>query len=85
MYDLEESFRELSKTENVFLSAPNLIRYGRLLLALLSYWFMPTNYVAAALCYIISGLLDAVGGHVPRFDLTAFFCDFLHMRPFIFN
>ena len=67
MYDLEESFRELSKTENVFLSVPNLIGYGRILLALLSYWFMPTNYVAAALCYIISGLPDAVD--VPRFYL----------------
>ena len=59
MSDLEKSFRELSKTENVFLFVPNLIGYGRILLALLSFWFMPTNYVAAAWCYIISGELMA--------------------------
>ena len=57
MSDLEKSFRELSKTENVFLFVPNLIGYGRIFLALLSFWFMPTNYVAAAWCYIISGEL----------------------------
>ena len=55
MSDLEKSFRELSKTENVFLFVPNLIGYGRIFLALLSFWFMPTNYVAAAWCYILSG------------------------------
>ena len=55
MSDLEKSFRELSKTENVFMFVPNLIGYGRILLALLSFWFMPTNYVAAAWCYILSG------------------------------
>ena len=60
MSDLEKSFRELSKTENVFLFVPNLIGYGRILLALLSFWFMPTNYVAAAWCYIISGELTLV-------------------------
>ena len=57
MSDLEKSFRELSKTENVFMFVPNLIGYGRIALALLSFWFMPTNYVAAAWCYIISGEL----------------------------
>ena len=55
MSDLEKSFRELSNTENVFLFVPNLIGYGRIFLALLSFWFMPTNYVAAACCYILSG------------------------------
>ena len=34
---------------------PNLIGYGRIFMALLSIWFMPTNYVAAACCYILSG------------------------------
>ena len=82
MSKLEKSFRELSKTENVFLFVPNLIGYGRIVLALLryrgplgllkqniiwltqripnyrthfSFWFMPTNYVMAAWCYILSG------------------------------
>jgi len=66
MSDLERSFRELSKTENVFLFVPNLIGYSRIGLAILSFWFMPTNYVMAAWCYILSGLLDAVDGHAAR-------------------
>jgi len=66
MSDLEQSFRELSKTENVFMFVPNLIGYARIFLALLSFWFMPTNYSMAAWCYIISGLLDAVDGHAAR-------------------
>ena len=37
MSELEKSFRELSKTENVFLFVPNLIGYGRIVLALLRY------------------------------------------------
>merc|ERR1719315_314006 len=56
----------LAKTENVFLFVPNLIGYSRILLALLSFWFMPTSYVAASSCYILSGLLDAVDGHAAR-------------------
>lgn len=66
MSDLEKSFRELSKTENVFLFVPNLIGYARILLALISFWFMPTNYYIACWCYILSGLLDAVDGHAAR-------------------
>jgi len=66
MSDLEKSFRELSQTENVFMFVPNLIGYARIFLALLSFWFMPTNYSMAAWCYIISGLLDAVDGHAAR-------------------
>jgi len=64
--ELEKSFRELSKTENVFMFIPNLIGYGRIILALLSFWFMPTNYVAAGWCYILSGGLDAIDGHAAR-------------------
>nr|ALS04854.1 CDP-diacylglycerol--inositol 3-phosphatidyltransferase-like protein [Pseudodiaptomus poplesia] len=64
--DLEKSFRELANTENVFMFVPNLIGYGRIFLALLSFWFMPTNYVLASWCYILSGLLDAVDGHAAR-------------------
>lgn len=64
--ELEKSFKELSKTENVFMFIPNLIGYGRIVLALLSFWFMPTNHIAASWCYILSGLLDAVDGHAAR-------------------
>jgi CDP-diacylglycerol--inositol 3-phosphatidyltransferase len=65
--DMEKSFRELTKTENVFLFVPNIIGYARIFLALLSFWVMPTNYVLASWCYILSGLLDAVDGHAARF------------------
>ena len=62
--ELEKSFR--GESENVFLFVPNLIGYARILLALMSFWFMPTNYAMAAWCYIISGLLDALDGHMAR-------------------
>ena len=52
--------------ENIFLFVPNLIGYGRIFLALLSFWFMPTNHVMAGWCYILSGLLDAFDGHAAR-------------------
>jgi len=66
MSDMEKSFRDMTKTENVFLFVPNLIGYARIFLALLSFWFMPTNYTAAIWCYAISGLLDALDGHAAR-------------------
>lgn len=52
--------------ENIFLFVPNLIGYARIFLALLSFWFMPTNHVVAGWCYILSGLLDAFDGHAAR-------------------
>ena len=49
MSELEKSFRELSKTENVFLFVPNLIGYGRIFLALLRYqviyWQLVIRYL----------------------------------------
>ena len=33
--------------ENIFMFVPNLIGYGRIILAILSFWYMPTNHVAA--------------------------------------
>jgi len=52
--------------ENIFMFVPNLIGYGRIFLALLSFWYMPTNHVAASACYILSGFLDAFDGHAAR-------------------
>jgi len=52
--------------DNVFLFVPNLIGYGRVVLALLSLYFLSERHVAAAWCYIISGLLDALDGHAAR-------------------
>jgi CDP-diacylglycerol--inositol 3-phosphatidyltransferase len=64
--DLETSFREKTKTENVFLFVPNIIGYVRIFLALVSFWYMPTSWFMAAFCYIVSGLLDALDGHAAR-------------------
>ena len=53
--DLADRF----KTGNVYLFVPNLIGYVRVFLALLSFWFMPTNCVAAGVCYLVP-FLEAV-------------------------
>lgn len=33
----------------------------------MSFYYMPFDYVSAATCYVISGLLDAVDGHAARY------------------
>ncbi|CAH1802147.1 unnamed protein product [Owenia fusiformis] len=53
-------------TDNVYLFVPNLIGYARIVLALVSFYFMPTDYVTATWCYLLSGLLDAFDGHAAR-------------------
>lgn len=57
----------MTETENIFLFVPNIIGYGRIILALISFYFMPSNYVIASSCYVISALLDAVDGHAARY------------------
>jgi len=52
--------------ENIFLFVPNIIGYGRIALALISYYYMPTDYGKAAVCYLVSGLLDAFDGQAAR-------------------
>ena len=52
--------------ENVFLFVPNLIGYVRIALALLSFYFMPSRPVRPVLCYVFSGLLDALDGYAAR-------------------
>lgn len=66
MSELNRLMGELANTENVFLFVPNLIGYTRILLALFSFWLMPTNYALAATFYLLSGLLDAVDGYAAR-------------------
>ncbi|KAI1715506.1 CDP-alcohol phosphatidyltransferase domain-containing protein [Ditylenchus destructor] len=51
---------------NVFLFYPNLIGYGRIALAVLSFCFMPTNPWYASITYFASAALDAIDGHVAR-------------------
>jgi len=42
------------------------IGYARIILAVVSIYFMPTNYKIACSCYVISALLDAFDGHAAR-------------------
>lgn len=53
--------------ENVFLFVPNIIGYLRIVLALLSFYYMPHNYIACSVCYIVSVVLDAFDGHAARY------------------
>jgi len=53
--------------ENIFLFVPNLIGYGRIVLAIVSFYFMPTSPMIAVICYLLSGLLDAFDGHAARY------------------
>lgn len=50
----------------IFLFVPNLIGYGRIILAIIAFYFMRTNYIFASLCYLLSGFLDAFDGHAAR-------------------
>lgn len=55
-----------TKTDNIFMFVPNLIGYARIILAIISFYFMPTNHVVASWSYILSGFLDAFDGHAAR-------------------
>ncbi len=57
--DLANSF----KTDNVFLFVPNLIGYSRVVLALLSFWFMPSNCYAAGFCYLVTKFYSSYSYH----------------------
>ncbi|GAB1861537.1 CDP-diacylglycerol--inositol 3-phosphatidyltransferase [Camponotus japonicus] len=57
----------MTESENIFLFVPNIIGFGRVILALISFYFMPTNYIIATWCYIVSALLDAIDGHAARY------------------
>jgi len=52
--------------ENIFLFVPNLIGYARIILALISFYFMPTDYIIATTCYFLSSFLDAFDGYAAR-------------------
>lgn len=49
-----------------FLVFALLLGYARIVLAIISFYFMPTNYVISSWCYIVSVLLDALDGHAAR-------------------
>lgn len=52
--------------ENIFLFVPNLIGYARIILAIISFYYMPFDHIKATWCYGISGFLDAFDGHAAR-------------------
>ncbi|KAK6636404.1 hypothetical protein RUM43_010065 [Polyplax serrata] len=58
---------KVENSENIFLFVPNIIGYARIILALISFYFMTTNYILATWCYILSALLDAFDGHAARY------------------
>ncbi|XP_070573850.1 CDP-diacylglycerol--inositol 3-phosphatidyltransferase-like [Ptychodera flava] len=53
-------------SENVFLFVPNIIGYARIILNIISFWYMPTDYVLAIFCYLTSVLLDEFDGLAAR-------------------
>ncbi|RVE50237.1 hypothetical protein evm_005072 [Chilo suppressalis] len=53
--------------ENIFIFVPNLIGFARVILLIISLYFMPTHCVVACTCYITSALLDAFDGHAARY------------------
>lgn len=52
--------------ENVFFFIPNLIGYSRILLAVISLYYMPAHSLSCMILYIISQLLDALDGLAAR-------------------
>lgn len=52
--------------ENIFLFVPNLIGYARVILLLVSCYFMPFCYIKASLFYGLSSFLDAFDGYFAR-------------------
>ena len=53
-------------TENVYLFYPNLIGYSRVLLALVSLYYMPWHPKVCTVTYCVSCLLDAFDGMAAR-------------------
>lgn len=52
--------------ENIFLFIPNIIGYARIALAIVSFYFMPTNCLIASISYGVSAFLDCLDGHAAR-------------------
>ena len=44
-----------------------LVGYARIVLAILSFYFMPTDYIVATIMYLLSVLLDEFDGHAARY------------------
>ena len=44
-----------------------LVGYARIVLAILSFYFMPTDYIVATIMYLLSLLLDEFDGSAARY------------------
>lgn len=44
-----------------------LVGYARIVLAILSFYFMPTDYIVATIKYLLSLLLDEFDGNAARY------------------
>lgn len=44
-----------------------LVGYARIVLAILSFYFMPTDYIVATIMYLLSVLLDEFDGYAARY------------------
>ncbi|XP_072423574.1 CDP-diacylglycerol--inositol 3-phosphatidyltransferase isoform X1 [Chiloscyllium punctatum] len=51
---------------SVFLFVPNLIGYSRIILALIAFYFMPSDPALATCLYLLSSFLDSLDGHAAR-------------------
>ena len=60
IYDASTQILFVLISENLF------IGYSRIVLGLISFYFMPFNPTIAATCYLLSGFLDAFDGHAAR-------------------
>lgn len=58
--------KALLQTNNVFLYVPNIIGYVRVVLSIVSFYFMPTHPNTTVICYLTSEFLDALDGHAAR-------------------
>ncbi|PAV84244.1 hypothetical protein WR25_16563 [Diploscapter pachys] len=56
----------MSDNDNVYLFYPNLIGYGRIVLAIVSFYCMSTSPLMAMFCYALSAALDAFDGWAAR-------------------
>ncbi|KKY14901.1 putative cdp-diacylglycerol-inositol 3-phosphatidyltransferase pis [Phaeomoniella chlamydospora] len=63
---LKEADAKIEKTENIFLFIPNIIGYGRVVLAIVSLYYMPLHPRTCSLLYSVSCLLDALDGIAAR-------------------
>lgn len=58
--------QRIAKEENIFLFLPNIIGYSRIVLAVISLYYMPLHPRTCSLLYSVSCLLDALDGFAAR-------------------